>query len=97
MIVNLLKPGELVMLAEGLNVFRVETHSSLVGKSLTESHIGRETGCNVIAVYDDGKMIINPDPSFRFGKNNELIMIGTTEAEKHFFKTFSEISKLKPS
>jgi K+/H+ antiporter YhaU regulatory subunit KhtT len=51
----------------------------------------------VIAVYDDGKMIINPDPSFRFGKNNELIMIGTTEAEKHFFKTFSEISKLKPS
>jgi Trk K+ transport system NAD-binding subunit len=94
MILNLLKPGELVMLAEGLNVFRVETHSSLVGKSLAESHIGRETGCNVIAVYDAGKMIINPDPSFRFGRDDELILIGTSEAEKHFFKTFSEISRL---
>jgi Trk K+ transport system NAD-binding subunit len=94
MIVNILKPGELVMLAEGLNVFRVETHSSLIGKSLAESHIGRETGCNVIAVYDAGKMIIHPYPSFRFSKDNELIMIGTTEAEKRFFKTFSEVSKL---
>lgn len=97
MIINLLKPDELVMLAEGLNVFRVETHSSLVGKSIAESHIGRETGCNVIAVYDAGEMIVNPDPSFRFGKENELIMIGTTEAEKQFFKIFAEIGKLKPS
>lgn len=92
MILNLLKPGELVMLAEGLNVFRVEIHSSLVGKSLAESHIGRKTGCNVIAVYDDGKMIINPDPSFRFGKDSEMIMIGTTDAERNFFKIFSETS-----
>lgn len=97
MIVNFLKPGELVMLAEGLNVFRVETHSSLLGKSLTESRIGKETGCNVIAVYDGGKMRINPDPAFRFGEDNELILIGTTEAEKRFFETFSEISKVKPS
>lgn len=97
MILNLLKPGELVMLAEGLNVFRVETHSSLVGKSLAESHIGRETGCNVIAVYDSGKMIINPEPSFRFGKDNEMIMIGTTDAERSFFKIFSETSNHNPS
>lgn len=97
MIINLLKPGEQVMLAEGLNVFSVETHSSLVGKSLAESHIRRQTGCNVIAVHDEGRMIINPDPSFRFGKDNELIMVGTTEAERNFFKAFPELGKRKPS
>ncbi len=97
MILNLLKPDELLMLAEGLNVFRVDMHSSLVGKSLAESHIRKETGCSVIAIYDAGKMITSPDPSFCFGEDNELIMIGTTEAEKRFFRTYSKMSKLKPS
>ncbi|MFC1837037.1 potassium channel family protein [Thermodesulfobacteriota bacterium] len=95
MIVNLIKPGELVMLTEGLNVFRAHPHSSLVGKSLSESHIRGATGCNVIAIQDADEMIINPDPSFRFAKDNELIMIGTTEGEKQFFETYSEVNKLK--
>lgn len=87
-ILNLLKPGDLVMLTEGLNVFRVAVHPSLVGKRLDESHIGKDTGCSVIAVYDHGNMVINPDPSFLFDADNVLIMIGTTEAEKLFFKTY---------
>ncbi|MFH1083070.1 MAG: NAD-binding protein, partial [Pseudomonadota bacterium] len=49
-ILNLLKPDELLMLAEGLNIFRVGVHPSLVGKSLAESHIRSLTGCNVIAI-----------------------------------------------
>jgi Trk K+ transport system NAD-binding subunit len=88
LIINILRPGEVLMLAEGLNVFRVEAHSSLIGKSLAESHIGRETGCNVIAIHDAGNMIINPDPSFRFSEDDELIMIGTAEAEKRFSRSF---------
>ena len=96
-IVNLLKPGELVMLTEGLNVFRVETHSSLVGRTIAESDIGKQTGCNVIAVQDSGTLIINPESTFRFGKDNELIMIGTTEAERHFLKTFPGVSTVKSS
>jgi Trk K+ transport system NAD-binding subunit len=95
MIVNILKPGEVVMLAEGLNVFRVEAPPSLLGKSLAESHIGRDTGCNVIAVYDEGGIVINPDPSFRFSKGNEIIMIGEVEAEKRFLKTYSAANKIK--
>ena len=49
-ILNLLKPGELLMLAEGLNIFRVVVPPSYVGKSLAESRIRTQTGCNVIAV-----------------------------------------------
>jgi len=89
-ILNLLKPDEVLMLAEGLNVFRVGVHASLKGKSLAESRIRLETGCSVIATNQDGKMVINPDPSVCLHENNELILIGTDEAEKQFFKMYSE-------
>lgn len=95
-IMNLLRPGEQVMLAEGLNVFQVEIHSSLAGKSLAESNIGKKTGCNVIAVHDGKGMVINPEPSFRIRKDHELIMIGTAEAERRFFKTFSVTPRHNP-
>jgi voltage-gated potassium channel len=89
-ILNLLKPDKVLMLAEGLNVFRVGVHASLKGKSLAESRIRLQTGCNVIATNQDGKMVINPDPSVCLLEDNELIIIGTDEAEKRFFKIYSE-------
>lgn len=96
-IINLLKPDELLMLAEGLNIFRVVVPPSYVGKSLAESQIRTQTGCNVIAIYDQVIKIINPDPFFRFSKNNELILIGSAEAESQFFKLYSEMKKIKAS
>jgi Trk K+ transport system NAD-binding subunit len=96
-ILNLLKPDDVLMLAEGLNVFRGGVHASLVGQSLAESHIRRQTGCSVIAINHDGAMVSNPDPSFRFGETDELIMIGTDEAEKRFLKRYAEVTKNKAS
>ena len=96
-IINLLKPGELLMLAEGLNIFRVAVPASHVGKSLAESQIRTETGCNVIAVCDPETMCINPGPSHRFGENNELILIGNSEAESRFFAMHSGMKKIKAS
>ncbi len=95
MIINLLKPGEQLMLAEGLNVFTVDTDVSLIGKTLAESHIRKDTGCNLIAVHDNDKMMINPDPSYRFSERHELIFVGATEAERNFFRMFPELSKRK--
>jgi Trk K+ transport system NAD-binding subunit len=92
-ILNLLKPDELLMLAEGLNIFRVGVHPTLVGKSLAESQIRKQTGCNIVAIYDQGKMHINPDPSFCFRENNELILIGTGEAEGQFFQMHTKMSR----
>ncbi|MCD6294088.1 MAG: NAD-binding protein [Deltaproteobacteria bacterium] len=89
-ILNLLKPDDVLMLAEGLNVFRVGVHASLVGKSLAESRIRMQTDCSVIAINQDGKMVINPDPAVCFCENDELIMIGAHDAEKRFFKMYSE-------
>ena len=91
---NLLKPDEILMLAEGLNVFRVVIPPSYVSKSLTESRIRSRTGCNVVAVCDSGSMCVNPDPSYRFSENNELILIGSEEAESRFFDMHPELRKI---
>jgi Trk K+ transport system NAD-binding subunit len=85
----LLKPDDVLMLAEGLNVFRADIHASLVGKSLVESQIRMQTGCSVIAINQDGKMVSNPDPSVRLSEKDELIMIGTDDAEKRFLKQYT--------
>ncbi len=83
-ILNLLKPGELLMLAEGLNIFRVKVPATYVGKTLSETRIRVETGCNVIAICDRETTSTNPDPSYRFKEKDELILIGRTEAESLF-------------
>jgi Trk K+ transport system NAD-binding subunit len=96
-ILNLLKPDEVLMLAEGLNVFRSDMHSSLVGKSLAESQIRMQTGCSVIAINHDGEMVSNPDPAVCFRENDELILIGTDDAEKLFLEMYPGLIKLKSS
>jgi len=92
-ILNILKPDEMLMLAEGLSVFRVSAPAAIVGKSLSESQIREQTGCNLVAIYEQGSLHINPDPAFRFGENNELILIGTGEAEGKFFRMLSEMDR----
>ncbi len=87
-ILNLLKPDNVLMLAEGLNVFRAVVHATLVGKTLADSHIRVRTGCSVVAINHDGQMINNPDPQVRLNTGDELIMIGTDGAEKQFFNAY---------
>lgn len=81
-IVNLLKPNKIMMFAEGLNIFRVPVLEALVGKSLAGSQIRKETGCSVIAIRRAGKLNINPDPFLDLEKGDEMVLIGTSDAEK---------------
>lgn len=94
-ILNLLKPEGVLMLAEGLDVFRAGVHAGLLGRSLAESGIRPQTGCSVIAINRDGTMINNPEPSLRFQNGDELILIGTDEAEEKLFTQYAETIKLK--
>ena len=87
-IINLLKPGEILMFEEGLNVFRAPVPSPLVGKALAENQIRKQTGCSVIAISTQGELNINPDPSIPLGENDEMIMIGTADAEKRFIENY---------
>jgi len=93
-IIGVLRPGVMLMLAEDLNVFRASVPSSYAGKSLADSHIRRQTGCNVIAVYDNGITHANPSPSFRLSRHQELILIGDTAAEKAFLEQHEGIREI---
>ena len=92
-VLNLLKPDELLLFAEGLNIFRVIVPLSFKNTSLAESRIRTQTGCNIIAINNQGETVINPGPSYRFSENDELILIGSGEAENRFFKIYSEMSR----
>lgn len=83
-ILNILKPDEILMLAEGLNVFKAHVPASFTGKTLAENQIRRSTGCNVIAISSGDSFHVNPAPSVELKENEELILIGAAEAEKEF-------------
>jgi len=87
-IINLLKPNKILMFAEGLNIFRVSVNLSLAGKSLADSQIRKQTGCSVIAISRENKFSINPEPSILLGEHDEMVLIGTSEAEKRLMDIY---------
>ena len=88
-IVNILKSDEISMFTEGLNIFSRPMPASVVGKNLIESKIRPTTGCSVIAMKSSsGKLIVGPDPLIPLNGKDELILIGTTEAEQTFLELF---------
>ncbi|MEE9910628.1 MAG: NAD-binding protein [Deltaproteobacteria bacterium] len=87
-IFNFLMNEEMLLLAEGLNFFHLQAPRSLAGKTLLQSGIREKTGCTVVAVQQKGETSINPEPSLQIGKDDELILIGTYDAESFFLKEF---------
>ena len=89
---NLLKRSDILMVAEGLNVFRVELPEHLESRTLIESEIRQRTGCSVIAIQrevDGSDMhLIHFDPTEALREGDELVLIGNIESEETFIKTF---------
>ncbi len=83
-IINLLNPEQVLMIVEGLSIFRASVPHYFVGKSLSENEIRAITGCSVVAITREKNQILNPDPFIPLKENDELTLIGTVEAEKHF-------------
>jgi Trk K+ transport system NAD-binding subunit len=87
-IMNLIQPQKMVMLSEGLNVFRMGLSARLENKVLRDVQIREKTGCSVVAVKRDEKLIINPDPAIVLEKGDELVLIGSASAEKQFIEKY---------
>jgi Trk K+ transport system NAD-binding subunit len=85
---NLLEGGGTLMVAEGLELFRVKMPASLAGQTIAESGIRRTTGCTVIALDSDGTTQINPDPMLPLPAGAEMILIGSAEDESRFLAKF---------
>jgi Trk K+ transport system NAD-binding subunit len=87
-IINLLIPNQIMMVAEGLHVFRIPVHKSFAGKSLAEVPIRQQTGCSVIAIGKDEELHINPEPSVVLSADDKMVLIGTGDAEKRLMDIY---------
>ena len=90
MILNMLGKRRRLFLAEGLDVFTTPVPRALVGKTLAESHIRQDTGCNVLAILSGGQATGHLDVSKPLPAMGELILIGDREAEDRFFQRYPE-------
>ncbi len=88
-IFNFLMNEETLLLAEGLNFFHLPAPAGLSGKTLALSGIREKTGCTVVALVREGQTIINPEPSVELDEKDELILIGTYDAESSFLNEYS--------
>ena len=77
-----------VVLAEGLEVFRLPMPRSMAGHTLTQCAVSRETGCYVVATARNGDMETNPDPSEPLPDDADLVVIGDEDSERRFLERF---------
>lgn len=85
---NTLGFNDTLVLAEGLDVFRVAMPAGLAGRSLADGAIRQTTGCNVVAVLQHGDIETNPDATRPLPADADLIVIGDDEAEGRFHQAF---------
>ncbi len=97
-IFNFLKRSDTLMVAESLSVFsedisvfRMKMPSSLVGKTIANSAIRRNTGCTVIALNDNHEMQLNPDPNEPLPRAAEILLIGSSKGEKRFLDMYVHV------
>ena len=86
---NLLQRSSTLLIAEGLDVFRVPVPGSLARRSIAESSIRPRTGCSVVAIAVDGETHVNPDPFDPLPDKGEIILIGTAAGERKFLEQFA--------
>ncbi len=83
---NALSGGNLLMVAEGVNAFRVRTPAALHGRRLADSKLRETTGCLVIGIQDGPATLINPGPDHVLEPGQDLLLVGTADAEEQFLQ-----------
>lgn len=89
-ILNLIGRDNILMVAEGLDVFEMDVPPTLGGKTIAEAAIRARTGATVVAVRDGNEIQITLDPSQRLEPGSRVILIGTPEAEEAFLNLFKK-------
>lgn len=90
---NLLRNEDTLLVAEGLNVFRMEVPRPLQGRAIRDSAIRNQTGCTIIAVRKGETLMTNPEPDMVLDPGDELILIGNLAAEEKFFQLYRKGKK----
>lgn len=87
-IFNMLRSGSILMIAEGLDVFKVGVPRSLRGKALRRIRQHDLGGCSLVGLVAGGTLTLHPDPAVTLSPDASLILIGTLESERRFFTNF---------
>jgi Trk K+ transport system NAD-binding subunit len=87
-IFNLSKRGNILMISEGVDVFRIKIPKTLAGKTIKYASIRQKCGCDVIGVSADGNLMINPYLDTILPSDGEMILIGSVESEEKFFQLY---------
>lgn len=84
---NELGPDDSLVVAEGLDVFRVPIPDWLAGRTLADSELRTRTGCNVLGLVRDGSSRVEavPAPDEPLPERASLVLIGDAEAQSRFF------------
>ncbi len=86
MIMNWLRPGRILMVAEGLDLFRVRVPPALAGKTIAESEVRAQTGCTVVGISTAQGMEVVPGPGAQLPDEADVLLIGTADAEERFLE-----------
>lgn len=85
---NLLQRSDLLMIAEGLDVFKTPVPKELAGKTIAEANIRHRTTCSIIGIDNEGTTTTNPSPDAVLPADGELVLVGTPTGESEFLKIF---------
>lgn len=85
---NELGPDDSLVVAEGLDVFRVPVPEWLAGRTLADAGVRNETGCNVLGLVRNGSDRVEPgpDPTTPLPRDASLVMIGDARAQERFYE-----------
>lgn len=88
-IFNYLQLGEMVVLAEGLNVFKIAMPEKIIGHQIKELNLRDETGCTIVGIEQEDEIIFQPSPDFRLERDQKIVLIGTLESEKKIWNMYN--------
>jgi voltage-gated potassium channel len=87
---NLMRRGEALLLAEGLDVVRVRVPRALVGRTVATSGIRERTGCSIVTLRIGGEMSIVPSPEAVLEDGSDLLLVGAIEAHYEFVSLYPD-------
>lgn len=85
---NHFRGDETLLIADGLQVFTTPVPAALVGKTLADSRLRKNSGCNVVAIVTDQGTLGNPNPTTELRAGDRLVLIGDGDAEERFAERY---------
>ena len=89
-VMNMLQRSTILMVAEGLDLFKVRVPPQLAGKTIAACSIREQTGCSVVGIRTERGVEAVPDPTENLPPDADMVLIGTAEAEERYLGLYGK-------